>query len=257
MPDDAQSPCGKPENGKSKADFAKLQKELDELRTEYQSFVYAVGHDLAAPFRQIEGFSNIILDEHGDQFDEKTKRHFSFVISGSEKGKAILNALLNYSRLVNAEFNSSVVDSNKVLNEVKEELSVLIEDSGAQFSCNALPGIVGDYKQIHMLFYQLIHNALHYSRPGESPIISLNAVEQGELWKFDIRDNGIGIREKMFDKIFIALRRGVAEKKYSGIGMGLTIAKAVSRRHGGEIWVESEEGVGSTISFTLGKETQV
>lgn len=232
---------------------ARLQTELKDLKAEHHDFVYAVTHDLIGPFRQIEGFAEIILSKHRDQFDDKTRRHFDLIVSGSQKGKNILEALHGFSRLLTADRSIVTVNCNDVIAEVKTELASLIEKTGAIISHEKAPVIVGDHSQLYLLFYHLIHNALHYQSPGSSPKISIEAEVTDQEWRFCIQDNGTGFREKMADKIFTVLKRGVSDKEYTGIGMGLTIARAVVQQHGGKIWVTTEQGQGSSFYFTIGK----
>lgn len=236
-------------------EIARLQTELNILSTAYSEFVYSVTHDLIGQFRQAEGFATIILSSHSDQVDDKAKRYLDRIISGSEKGNNILESLLSYSRLITADYSGVSVDCNIVVEEVKMELAPLIEHTGATITCLRAPTIVGDDAQIRLLFYHLIHNALHYQSPGSSPEITIESVDMGKQWQICVKDNGIGLRQKMAGKMFTALKRGVVDKEYCGIGMGLTIARTVVQRHGGDIWVTSEKDHGSSFYFTLGKET--
>lgn len=235
-------------------ELVKAREELVALKAEYSEYVYVVSHDLIAPLRQIEGFSSIIYDKYADQFDDKTKRHFGLIVSGAEKGKAILEALLVYSRQSNTEAPFEMVDCFQKISDVTDELSLLITESGADISCVGAPAICGDSSQIHLLFYHLIHNALHYRSPDRKPNISIEATEVDLFWEFCVKDNGIGFSEKDYEKIFTVLRRAVSEKAYSGIGMGLSIATKIVQRHGGRMWVSSEVGVGSSFYFSIAKD---
>lgn len=233
-----------------------VQQELDELRAQHSQFVYAVTHDLAGPFRQIEGFANIIQSKNSHLFDAKTKRHFDLMISASERGGAILEALTDHSRMSITKASLSHVDCGEVIAEAIDSLSALIENSNGKISCNRMPTIAGDSVQLHRLFYHLIHNALLYRDPDRAPLVLLDATELEGSWQFCVKDNGIGFRDRIGEKIFTPLRRGVRDGDYPGIGMGLTIARTVVQRHGGSIWSESEEGVGSSFYFTLDKSTR-
>lgn len=233
------------------------QAQLDLLRAEYSEFAYIVSHELAAPFRQIEGFANIIMTNHGDQFDDKTKRHFNHVIKGSETGSKIVQALLAYSYLCTQKLQVTNVDCTAIFDDVIAQLSALIGDTKAEYSCTELPNINGDSSLLSELFYQLIHNALHYHKPSIQPIISVTAVETEHCWEFCVKDNGIGIPDKQSDKVFKTLTRAVAEKNYSGSGMGLAIAKRIVLHHGGEIWFKENEGNGCSCCFTLTKNLNI
>ncbi|OED35356.1 hypothetical protein AB833_30825 [Chromatiales bacterium (ex Bugula neritina AB1)] len=233
--------------------LAKLQTELAAMKAEHREFVYKVTHDLLGPFRQIEGFANIILSSHGDLFDEKSRRHFDLIISGSQKGREILEALQGYSRLITADFSRTTVDCSDIIAEVKTELASLIEKDDAIISCDGAPIIFGNRTELYLLFYHLIHNALHFQSAGNSPLVSIEVEKSDTDWQFCVQDNGIGFREKMADRIFTVLKRGVSDKNYPGMGMGLAIARAVVQRHGGKIWSTTEPGKGSSFYFTISK----
>ena len=233
--------------------LANTQSELDTLRAEFSEFAHIVSHELAAPFRHIEGFSNIILSDHGELFDDRTRRHFANIVNGATKGSQILQALLAYSNLSTQKLRVSTVDCNAILDDVFIQLSSLIEDNKAQYSCTKLPVIKGDNMLIHQLFLQLVHNAMHYHKPGNHPLVSIAATEKESCWEFCIKDNGIGISDKQLEQVFIVLKRSVSEKNYSGSGMGLAIAKQIVQRHGGKIWLQSNERNGCSCYFTLPK----
>lgn len=237
-------------------ELAQAKEELEAIKAEYQEYVYVVSHDLIAPLRQIEGFAQIVHTKHADKFDEKTNRHFDLIVSGAEKGRNILDALLDYSRLSTRAKPVSSVNCQEVIDEVTSELSALIEGSGAQIACTEIPVIIADSKQVYQIFYHLIHNALHYQFAGNSPRISIEAIENEHDWQFCVKDNGMGVPDHLTDKIFTILRRAVTDKEYSGIGMGLAVTRQIVHRHGGRIWIVSEKNIGSSFNFTITKDLQ-
>ena len=243
-------------SGGTEAELIKLKNEIDDVRNEYRNFVYTVSHDLSGPFRQIEGFAQIVLVKHTDQFDDKTKRHLGLIVSGAEKGRHILDALLDYSRLDTRAKAFSSVNCQEVIDEVLEELSALVDDKGAEISCNDMPVLVGDRSQLYQVFYNLIHNGLHYQHSDVSPKLSIEAIENEINWQFCIEDNGIGVLDHLREKIFIILRRAVTDKEYSGMGMGLAVARQIVHRHCGRIWIVSEKNVGSSLYFTIAKDLE-
>lgn len=232
----------------------KTQQELEKLKQQYQEFVYVVSHDLTGPLRQIEGFTEIIAEKYADQFDDKTKRHIKLIIGGSSKAKEMLEALLVYSRLSTSQKAFALVDCNEAWDKAKEKLSSLIESNEAEILCHQLPGVTADATQISTLFYHLLHNSLLYQPKGNQPKISIEVSEKEKLWQFAINDNGIGIPERARERVFTILRRGVADKQYPGLGMGLAFARRIVQNHGGEIWIDSEKKEGSRLIFTLVKD---
>ncbi len=237
-------------------ELAKAKEELEAIKAEYEEYVYVVSHDLIAPLRQIEGFAQIVHAKHADQFDDKTKRHFDLIISGAGKGRDILDALLEYSRLSTRAKPFASVDCHEVIDEVTHELSTLIEISGAKISCTNVPVVTGDRSQLYQIFYHLVHNALHYQFSDNIPNISIEAIDRDNDWQFCVKDNGMGVPDHLADKVFTILRRAVTDKEYSGIGMGLAVARQIVHRHGGRIWIVSEKNVGSSLYFTITKGSQ-
>ncbi|MGS2717114.1 sensor histidine kinase [Eionea flava] len=235
--------------------LAQTQQQLDDLREEYKEFVYIVSHDLHAPLRAIEGFSQIIANKHADSFDEKTRGHFNHIINGAQKNKAILNALVDYSRISTRESAFTECDCNAIFSQIKEELSPLIEASQATLHCEALPTLFADKVQLTLLFKHLIHNALLYQKDHIKPVIHITHKNKNNAWEFSVSDNGIGIKKNLMEKIFKLLRRGVSDKHYPGMGMGLAIAQKIVQRHGGELSAvsraEGETESGTTFTFTM------
>lgn len=236
----------------AKLELAKVNQELALLKAEYEEFVYIVSHDLSAPLRQIQSFSEIIVNKHSDSFDDKTKRHFELINNGSAQVTQMLKALKEYSRLNTRAKPFVFVDCNEIVVQALDNLSSLITDSGALISCDQLPDLIGDKDQIIILFQQLIHNALIYQKAGNKPIISISFTENKDSWQFYITDNGIGVPANLREKIFKVLRRGVSDRKYPGLGMGLACASKILQKHNGDINVVNSEQ-GATFSFKISK----
>lgn len=235
-------------------ELAKAQEELAALRIEYEQYVYVVSHDLIAPLRQIEGFAHIVYDKHANQFDDKTKRHLQLIVSGAQKGRRILDALMEYSRLNTRCEPFSAINCQEIIDEVINDLSSVIETSGAKITCTDIPVVVGDQQQLYQVFYHLMHNALHYHISDSVPTLSVSVSGARNEWQFCVKDNAMGVPDQLKDKIFTVLKRAVSDKEFSGIGMGLSIARKIVQRHGGRIWVASEQDVGTSFCFTLAKD---
>jgi light-regulated signal transduction histidine kinase (bacteriophytochrome) len=241
-------------SAKLERQLAKAYEDLAMLKTEYEEFIYIVSHDLSAPLRQIEGFADIIASKHVDSFDDKTKRHFELITDGSNKVKELLDAIKRYSRINTAVQSFTLVDLNKLTAVVKENLSTLINEKEALITVEHLPSVVGDLKQITLVFECLIHNSLTYQALDNIPKINLSVVDSGADWTFCLNDNGIGVAKGLTEKIFKVLRRGVPDKKYAGMGMGLAVAKKILQKHQGHIWLGSEDESGASFYFTIAKD---
>jgi len=233
------------------ARLATVQGELDALQAEYNEYTYTVSHDLAAPFRQIEGFARIVLSKYEDQFDEKSRRHFDLIIKGANNGASMVESLLSYSRICTAPTDTKAVDCNIIVAKVLAEHKDLIDKSNVDISYSQLPVINGDSTQIGRLFYHLIHNAILYHKPDSSPVVEISSAQDESGWNFRISDNGIGIPENQLDKVFMVLKRAVRDKEYPGAGMGLAIAKRIVQHHRGYISIETNKGEGCTVHVFL------
>lgn len=232
-----------------------VQEELDALRTEFNEYAYMVSHDLAAPFRQIQGFANIILENQRDQFDDKTKRHFDNILKGSAKGSRIVGDLLSFSQLSTRALEISEVNCNHLIAEVSAELSAEFQETKIEYSAAEAPVVEGDVGQLRTLFYELMHNAVLYQQSDSQAHVSIQACENQHSWGFRIVDNGIGISTSLSQKVFTVLKRGVGDKEYPGSGMGLAVARRIVQHHGGTIDIESNEEGGCTVNFTLLKKS--
>lgn len=231
----------------------RTERELEDFKKEYQEYAYIISHDLSAPLRSIEGFIAIILEDNANNFDDETKKNFEYVVKASENIKEIIAALLDYSRINTTNNEFSQINCNGLLYEVKDNLKEMIDKSEAVISIENLPIIQGDREQLSKVFYQLLKNALLYRKDDIPPKIFIACKDKIDMWEFSIKDNGIGIKDNLKEKIFKILRRAVSNKKYQGIGMGLNIAQKILNKHHGNIWVESIYDSGSTFFFTIKK----
>ena len=236
-----------------KQKLADTQKALDELQAEYQEFAYVVSHDFSAPFRQIEGFAKMISQRNEDGFDEKTKKQFEFITQGTEKCQRLIESLLEYSRLNTLSELFEDIDCNEIMSDVTSRLARKIKESNAKINYSNLPQIMGDYRQISTLFYHLIDNSIKFQTGDSTPIIHIDAKDKDTNWQFEIKDNGIGIDAKHFNKVFVILRRAVREIDYAGEGMGLALARKIIQSHNGKIWISEDTEDGTSICFTIAK----
>lgn len=230
-----------------------VQQKLEALETEYQDFAYVVSHDLSSPLRAIKGFSEIILDNHINDFDDATKKHFNLVISCAHRSQKILESLLAFSRLNTVTEPFSEINCHEAIDDAKMQLSKLFTKTGGTISMSDLPVINGDRHQIILIFYHLIKNALIYQAVDNTPHVSIVAKDLGKYCQFSIIDNGIGVKEELAERIFKPLQRGVKDSEFPGIGMGLTLVKKIIQRHNGFIRVESNSTPGSIFHFSIPK----
>ena len=186
------------------------------------------------------------LDKDADEF-------MDYIVDASVRMKQMIMDLLEYSRIGTKHEMFQDISIESKLKDVIVNLNDLIERNHAEITYDSLPVVFGDESQLLMLLQNLITNAIKFRKKDKPPRIHISAVEDHEKneYVFSIADNGIGIEEQYFDRIFTIFQRLHTRDKYQGTGIGLSIAKRIVERQGGHIWVESEFGEGSVFYFTM------
>lgn len=228
-------------------------KELAISNEELEQFAYVTSHDLQEPLRMITSFMGLLDKKYGHLIDEKGKQYIHFAIDGGKRMRQIILDLLAYSRVGRTSEQLEDIDLNKLIDEIGILHRKAIMESNAHISFNNLPLLQCTKAPLLQVFQNLISNALKYKRPGVAPEVSISSMDCGSHWQFAVSDNGIGIDAEYFDSIFIIFRRLHTNEDYHGTGMGLTVTKKIIESLGGKIWVESNNGEGSTFHFTISK----
>ena len=252
----------------SKADeLAKINLELERSNQELGAFAYAASHDLKEPLRGIHNYSIFLLEDYADILDEAGVDRLNTLIRLSRRMEGLIDVLLKFSRLGQANLNLKSTDLNGILNRVIDIFRISRQETPLDIRLpRPLPTVACDPVLISEVFSNLIGNALKYNDNAEKWVevgyLTLDEqLEQGLIQPsqpslsptvFYVKDNGIGIRERHLAHIFRLFKRLHSQKKYGGgTGAGLTIAKKIVERHNGQIWVESIYGEGATFYFTL------
>jgi light-regulated signal transduction histidine kinase (bacteriophytochrome) len=167
---------------------------------------------------------------------------------------ALIKDLLAYSRVNTRVQPPGPVNCQIVLNTVLQNLRLQIAETGTRVTNDPLPTVLADEGQVTQVFQNLVSNAIKFRHPGRPPEIHIRAEQNENQWLFAVRDNGIGIDKRFYDRIFVIFQRLNANReKFPGTGIGLAIVKRIIDRQGGRIWVESRPGEGSTFYFTVSK----
>ena len=224
--------------------------ELARSNTELEQFAYVASHDLQEPLRMVTSYVEILADEYQDKLDENADRYIGYAVDGAKRMKALIDDLLAYSRLSSGGTKFDDADCNYVVDRVVEALKAAITETGAAVNCGSLPSVKGDGIQLHQLFQNLISNGIKF-RSSEAPRIDVSAAREGEHWLFAVKDNGIGIAPRHHEQIFQMFQRLHHRGQYPGTGVGLAVSAKIVQRHGGAIWVDSDEGKGTTVYFTI------
>ena len=238
---------------KAEEEINALLDELKRSNEELQQFAYVTSHDLQEPLRTIASFTQLMERRYKGKLDEDADEFMGYIVDASVRMKQMILDLLEYSRVGTKQEKYQQVCMESQLNSVLANLNDLIERSHAKITHDPLPVVFGDKGQLLLLFQNLITNAIKFRKEDEPPQIHISAGcdPESDEYVFSIADNGIGIEEQYFDRIFIIFQRLHTREEYHGTGIGLSIAKRIVERHGGRIWVESEFGEGAVFYFTI------
>jgi PAS domain S-box-containing protein len=225
---------------------------LTAVNQELESFCYSVSHDLRAPLRAIDGYSNILVQDHADQISADAKRLLNAISHNSRHMAELIDDLLEFSRLGRQAFTVTKVDMTELAEQAAAEIIHGLQGSKSPIvSIQPLLHVQGDPKALHHVWLNLIDNAVKYSANTDSPTVSVRAERgEGEI-VYSVCDNGVGFDMRYYDKLFGVFERLHSPKEYPGTGVGLAIVKRVVTRHGGRVWAESIPGRGATFRFSL------
>ncbi len=224
--------------------------ELARSNAELEQFAYVASHDLQEPLRMVSSFLTQLSKKYSHKLDEKGLSYVEFAVDGAKRMRNIILDLLDFSRIGKSEEEVTEIDFNLLTKDVLILHQSLIEEKEAKIITGDLPTLKTHKTPLLQVMQNLISNALKYSKPGVPPVIEISAEQQEEKWVFSISDNGIGIEEEYFEKIFVIFQRLHTKHEYAGTGMGLAIVKKILEHLGEEIWLTSQPDSGSTFYFT-------
>ncbi len=225
--------------------------ELQLANKELESFCYSVSHDLRAPLRSIDGFSQALIEDYADKLDEGARDFLERVRNSSQRMGELIDDLLNLSRVVRADMNQTVVDMTAVAEEIVQQL--LETDTSRRVDFNISPGMTaeGDERLIKTMLENLLGNAWKFTSKTAKPVIEFGACDTQKGKTFYVRDNGAGFDQAYAHKLFEPFQRLHSSQEFEGSGIGLATVNRIVKRHGGEVWAEGEAEKGATIYFTL------
>ena len=226
------------------------RRRLEESNERLEQFAYAASHDLQEPLRMVTSYLQLIDRRYGEALDEDGSEFIEYAVDGAERMRAMIDGLLEYSRVDTRGDPFEPVDLALVFEAVCEDLQVRIEESDAEITADSLPHVIGDVSQLRQLFQNLLNNAIEYS-DDEPPRVHITAERDGGHWLISVHDEGVGIDPNEQERIFEVFQRLHTYEEHPGTGIGLALCRRIVERHGGEIRVDSETGEGSTFSITL------
>lgn len=230
---------------------AALQRKVAQQREDLEMFASVLVHDLKSPLISIQSLAHFIEEDLGDKSIDKSEivDHCQRVIQAGQRMNALISTLHEYTK-AEEQVTFESVEMHQVLKDTLSNLEHLTHERGAHITYDELPAITGNTAQLIQLLQNLISNGIKYCE-ADIPAIHIAASPQEGSWLFSVKDNGIGIPEKYYQRIFAPFKRLHGAGKYEGTGLGLATCKKIVERHGGNIWCESKEGQGATFFFTL------
>ncbi len=253
------------EGKKAQIELKEKLRELDEKNkqlTRYiesnfqlENFAYIASHDLREPVRTMHSFAQLLQRNYQPCLDEKGKNYVQFIIQGAENMNRLIEDLLTYSRVSSEEAVFEAIDLPGLVQNTVKDLTSFIREYEAKVYLSAIPvRIIANRTRIKQLFQNLLINAIKFHRDGVTPEIHITGIDHGRHWLFEIKDNGMGVPANMQDIIFQLFKKIHYHQSQSGTGIGLALCKRIIEQHGGEIWVESKPGKGSSFYFTIEKQ---
>ncbi|RXR21670.1 sensor histidine kinase [Flavobacterium stagni] len=238
------------ERRKAELELVEHAKELEKKNRELEQFAYIASHDLQEPLRTITSLYELLNSSYFNNLDENARQMMEFVGEATERMRQLIQGLLEYSRIGKESF-PEWVDCQKIVQDVVDDLQLLIRETDTEIMIGPMPHLMGYEVELRQMFANLITNAIKFRKPGDSPLVIITATQEFATWKFAVKDNGIGIPSCYHDKIFIIFQRLHPREMYEGVGIGLAHCHKIAELHKGDIWVDSQEGQGSTFYFTI------
>jgi light-regulated signal transduction histidine kinase (bacteriophytochrome) len=233
--------------GGSVAELERRVEELERSNAELERFAYVASHDLSSPLRTVAGFTQLLARRYQGRLDDDADEYIGHVLDGVRRMRAVIDDVLSYARVGQAELEAIPVDCAQL---AAEALAALGVGDRAEVEIGPLPTVKGDATQLGQLLQNLLANAVKFNdRPR--PWVRIAAEREAGAWRLSVSDDGLGIQPTHRERIFRMFERLHPPDQYAGTGIGLALCKRIVERHGGRIWFEPREGGGTVFWFTL------
>ncbi len=226
--------------------------ELESVNRELDAFSQSVAHDLRAPLRFIDGFSNILLEDHSTALNEDGRKLLSSIRGHAGRMDELISALLSLARAGRQAISLSPLDMKWLAECAFDELKAVDPSREVRFIAKAVPSVKGDLVLIRQVLFNLMGNAWKFTSKLKDAVIEFGALQKGGLPAYYVRDNGAGFDPAHADRLFKPFQRCHSDIEFEGTGIGLAIVERIVLRHGGRVWAEGETGRGATFFFSLG-----
>jgi len=234
--------------------LAKLSSSNEQL----EAFAYVASHDLKEPLRSIGNFTQLLQRRLEGKLDDTDKEFFKFVTGGVKNMNNLIEDLLTYSRVNSGKHEILKINVKDALTVVVNSLNQRIIETEATIEIKDVPEeILGNPTKIKQLFQNLIANAIKFQKPSVNPVIVVKGREEENRWVFTVSDNGIGIKEEFYDKVFAIFTKLHHKSAYPGSGIGLSVCQRIVEQHDGKIWVDSIVEKGTNFHFSICKDQAI
>jgi light-regulated signal transduction histidine kinase (bacteriophytochrome) len=232
-------------------DLARQKEAVESANRELESFSYSVSHDLRAPLRSIDGFSQALLEDCGDKLDPPCQMHVGFIREAAQHMAELIDDLLELARVARVDLSSSRVDLTALAHKVIARLQA--GEPGREVGCKIEPELTceGDRRLLELVLQNLIGNAWKFTQKRKDARVEFGRLEVGGRLAYVVRDNGAGFDMRYSKKLFRAFQRLHVASDFEGTGVGLAIVQRIVHRHGGEVWAEAQVDQGAAFYFTL------
>jgi signal transduction histidine kinase len=233
---------------------AERTQDLESRAKELEAFAYTVSHDLKAPLRGIQTYSQLLAEGYASKLDEQGRRYAESVGKAAANMKQLIDDLLEYSRLERREAQMGPVDLRGLAESVLAERRPVMEQYHTQVELDiVLPAVAGDRAILRQAIANLLDNAIKFSRDAKPPRVTMRGREENGQCVVSISDNGVGFDMQHKERVFEIFQRLHRPEEFEGTGIGLSIVRRAVEKHGGRVWVQAEPGKGATFSFTIPK----
>jgi signal transduction histidine kinase len=224
--------------------------ELERSNSELEQFAYIASHDLQEPLRKVASFTQLLQRRYAGQLDARADQYIEFAVDGAKRMQALINDLLQYSRVGRSAREPSLVSSDAALAQARNNLATAMEETGATVETGHLPLVLAELPLLTAVFQNLLSNALKFSG-GKPPRIVITCTRDEPFWLFSFADHGIGIEPEYAERIFVIFQRLHERTAYPGTGIGLAMTRKIIEYFGGRIWLDTSYTEGSRFLFTL------
>jgi signal transduction histidine kinase len=224
--------------------------ELERSNSELEQFAYLASHDLQEPLRKVASFTQLLQRRYAGQLDARADQYIEFAVDGAKRMQALINDLLQYSRVGRSAREPALVSSDAAMAQARNNLAAAMEETGATVETGHLPLVLAELTLLTAVFQNLLSNALKFSG-GKPPRIVITTSRDEPFWLFAFTDNGIGIEPEYAERIFVIFQRLHERTAYPGTGIGLAMTRKIIEYFGGRIWLDTTYTEGSRFLFTL------